>query len=111
MGNCSTTESSTAQQRKGVSRAQAKYDINVILYDEGTGEEYRVSVTKQRVTMWSTLDVTVWNTVKEECSKRNRNVRKITYGGTEIFEAQTWEQLGIADDATLMVDTVHKKEP
>ena len=102
MGNCSTTESSTSQ---------AKYDINVILYDEGTGEEYRASVTKQRVTMWSTLDVTVWSTVKEECSKRNRNVRKITYGGTEIFETQTWEQLGIADDATLMVETVHKKEP
>ena len=101
MGNCSTTESSTSQ---------AKYDINVILYDEGTGEEYRASVTKQRVTMWSTLDVTVWSTVKEECSKRNRNVRKITYGGTEIFETQTWEQLGIADDATVIVETEKKQE-
>ena len=35
---------------------------------------------------------------------------RIIYGGIYILETQTWEQLGISDDATLIVDT-DKKVP
>ena len=83
--------------------------LDIMLYDVGTGEEYRITVSKQRVTMWSTEPVTVWSTVKEEFSKRYRNVKNITYGGREISETETWEQLGIADDATVMAETDHQE--
>ena len=89
MGNCSTAETSTAE-------------FSVILYDEVTRKEYRVKVENHKETVWST--------VNEECKKRARRARKITYGGTEIFETQTWEQLGIADDATVIVETEKKQE-
>jgi len=53
----------------------------------------------------SDLKKTVWSTVKEESAKRYRNTSKITYGGTEITETQTWGQLGISDDATVILET------
>ncbi len=102
MGNCATAESSIAQQREHVSRAHATHKTNVILYDEVTGEEYRVEVANQKDTVWSTVNA--------ECTKRDRRVRKITFGGSEIFETQTWEQLGIADDATVIVETENTRE-
>ena len=102
MGNCSTTESSTEEQRKA-KRIEKPPPVppppktNVILYDEGTGEEYSVGVANQ--------ESTVWRTVLQECTRRNRRVIKINYGGTDISETQTWEELGISDDATVMVYT------
>jgi hypothetical protein len=58
---------------------------------------------------------TVWSTVNEECKKRESQekyvkAKKITYGCTEIFETQTWEQLGITDDATVIVETEKQQE-
>ena len=94
MGNCSTAETSTAE-------------FSVILYDEVTRKEYRVKVENHKDTVWST--------VNEECKKRESQedyvkVRRITFGGTDIFETQTWEQLGITDDAMVVVET-EKQEP
>ena len=89
MGNCSTAETSTAE-------------FSVILYDEVTGEEYRIVVANQKDAVWST--------VNKECSEGARRAKKITFGGTEIFETQTWEQLGITDDATVVIET-EKQEP
>ena len=94
MGNCSTAETSTAE-------------FSVILYDEVTRKEYRVKVENHKETVWST--------VNEECKKRESQedyvkVRRITFGDTDIFETQTWEQLGISDDATVIVET-EKQEP
>jgi hypothetical protein len=94
MGNCSTAETSTAE-------------FSVILYDEVTRKEYRVKVENHKETVWST--------VNEECKKRESQedyvkVRRITFGGTDIFETQTWEQLGITDDAMVVVET-EKQEP
>ena len=107
MGNCITAESSTAGERKDIARTQAKYienssspptpETSVVLYDEGTGEEYRVGV--------GNLKMALWSTVKGEWAKRGQRARKITYGGTEISETQTWEQLGISDDAMVIVET------
>jgi hypothetical protein len=89
MGNFSTAETSTAE-------------ISVILVDEVTGDEYRLVVANHKDTVWST--------VNEERDKSHRRAKKITFGGTEIFETQTWEQLGITDDATVIVET-EKQEP
>ena len=94
MGNCTTAETSTAETSKA--------EFSIILYDGVTGEEYRVVVANQKDAVWST--------VNKECSERARRARKITYGGMEIFETQTWEQLGIADDATVIVETEKKQE-
>ena len=67
------------------------------MHDESTRTESRVEVSDQKMTVRST--------VKGECIKRYRNVSKITYGGIEITESQTWEQLGISDDAMVIVET------
>ena len=37
--------------------------------------------------------------------KRHGIVKKINYGGTDISDTMTWEQLDISDDATVMVYT------
>ena len=84
MGNCSTIESSELK-------------TNIILYDEGTCKEYPVRLANQKSTVWST--------VIEECTKQNRTVRKINFGGTAVSNTMTWEQLDISDDATVIVDT------
>ena len=126
MGNCTTTESTTTIRDKS---DRATYNENgsktapveeqgntesgvknnglpsppvpppetdVILYDESTGTEYRVKANQ---------NITVWSTVKEACTKGDRDVRKITYGGTEISKTQTWGELDVSDDATLIVAT------
>ena len=95
----------TTELDKDLARAQAEYneankslpEIFVILCDEGTGEEYRVAVAK--------LQVTVWSTINDEFGERNRYATESTYGGREISETQTWEQLGVSDDATVIVAT------
>jgi CO dehydrogenase/acetyl-CoA synthase beta subunit len=99
MGKCAAAETSTAETS---TVETSKAEFSVIVYDEVTGEEYRVVVANQKDTMWST--------VNKECSERARRAKKITYGGMEIFETQTWEQLGIADDATVIVETEKKKK-
>jgi hypothetical protein len=109
MGNCSTAETSEAETSIAetsiaeTSTAETStVEISVILYDEVTGEENRVVVENQKDTVLSTLN--------KESTKIAWRARKITYGGTEIFETQTWEQLGIADDATVIVETEKKQE-
>ena len=94
MGNCTTAETSTSETSKA--------EFSIILYDGVTGEEYRVVVANQKDAVWST--------VNKECSERARRAKKITFGGTDIFETQTWEQLGITDDATVIVETEKKQE-
>jgi len=84
MGNCSSAETSTAE-------------FSVVLVDEVTGDNFRLVVANHKDT--------VWRKVNEECTKTHRRAKKITFGGTEIFETQTWEQLGITDDATVIVET------
>ena len=96
MGNCSTVETAEAETSTAETSTvdTSTVEISVILFDEVTGKEYRIVVENQKDTVWST--------VNKEC---NKTVKKITFGGTEVFETQTWEQLGIADDATVIVET------
>ena len=107
MGNCSTIESSNSELDKDVARVRNTFndkpppstpETNIILHDEGTGEEYRVGVANPKNTVWSTV-------IQECTTKRHRRVTKINYGGTDISDTQTWEQLDISDDATVIVDT------
>jgi len=109
MGNCSTVETLEAETSEAETSTAETFtaetstaEVSVILFDEVTGKEYRIMVENQKDTVWST--------VNKECNKRGKRAKKITYGGTEVFETQTWEQLGIADDATVIVETEKKQE-
>ena len=106
MGNCGTKESSSSELDNDVARVKNTFNdkpppstltTNIILHDEGTGTDYRVGVVNDKTTVWST--------VIQECSKQHGIVKKINYGGTDISDTMTWEQLGISDDATVMVYT------